>query len=245
MDTRKSYHFFRGPNFQRQTAAFSLVELMVVLAIIGVLASLATFGLASLTKADQVETAGGLISSMLTQARSEAISRGRLVQLRIATSWGNDSSMNYRKLSIWVHPLPDDPVQPPANSTDQFVQISQWKVLPQGVIVECSADPTSTTPPYVFASSPGTYFLNANLGNTISSVPVSGGTTANFAWIQFGPTGAVSFPSQTGIADAYMLVTGGYIPSSGSTPVYSPANHPDWIEAQIACLTGRVAIVRP
>jgi hypothetical protein len=148
-----------------------------------------------------------------------------------------------------VRPQPDDPVQPAPGSTDQFVQISQWETLPGGIIIESASDPTTVNPSYAFPSSnsPGTYFQNGNLVNT-GTMTVSGGGQANFASIQFDPTGAASFPNATNnatnVASVYILLTEGLMPSGGTAITYTHKNH-NWVQAQVTLLTGRVQIVRP
>lgn len=63
--------------------AFSLVELLVVVAIVGLLAVLAVPGVSSTLEAQNISRAGRMVADELALARQEAMTRNRHVEVRI------------------------------------------------------------------------------------------------------------------------------------------------------------------
>lgn len=70
-------------------AGFSLVEAMVVISILAILAAIGTPAMTDLLRTQKIRATSYDIFADLTYARSEAISRGRNVEMRSA-SGGND-----------------------------------------------------------------------------------------------------------------------------------------------------------
>ncbi|MES2307252.1 MAG: Verru_Chthon cassette protein D [Verrucomicrobiota bacterium] len=68
---------------QRSKKAFSLVELLVVLAIIGVLSSLSVIGFQKLTKNSQFKFVGRTIADQLTLGRQTALTKNCEVEVQI------------------------------------------------------------------------------------------------------------------------------------------------------------------
>ena len=102
---------------------FTLIELMVTVAILAIVASLATPGLQQLLAAQRLRSAGYDLISDLTLARSEALKRGASIQLKPdAAGWVNG----------WTVQLPDG-----------TAVLSQRRSL--GVNVVVSAAPGSVT----------------------------------------------------------------------------------------------------
>lgn len=221
---------------------FTLVELLVVMAVLLVMAGLAIPALTTIGKSSQLSNGGRLLSNLLTISRSEAINQRTLMQLRVVTKWqsGNPASDNaaaYHKVSIWKM----DPV------TRVFSQMSKWEALSDSIILETSPDPRSAynLPAAGDPNDPGTYFLDPTLKNTLLSQKV-GPATVDFAYIQFDPTGAAIFPAASTVPSrVYLLLTEGVLASSGGSITYTHQGHPNWMQARVTCLTGRIQIVRP
>lgn len=230
----------------KRSRAFTLLELLVVMGVIGLLMVLIAPAVTTLSKADNLNSGGRLVSNILTTARAEAITRRRLVQVRFVTKWTNsggaeDTSSSYHKFSVWEFPQADD-AQQSSDPNDSYVQISKWETLPNGIIFEPNTDPgaayslptNATNPRY-----PGTYFLNSSLTNQKTNIKVPSGT-ADVAFIEFTPTGDSNVIASGRV---YLLVTEGFW--DGTTITYTHANHPNWFATTIDILAGRINILRP
>lgn len=181
----------------------------------------------SLSKSNSLSTSGRLVGNLLTAARSEAINRRRLVQVRVVTKWSTDASLNYRRLSVWVRPQDGDPVQPAPGAADAFVQVSKWETLPDGILIDNDRDPEN--------------FLSAGTANA-----QVGGVAVEFAAVQFDPAGGASLPSAVGETQEqiYLLLMEGILEAGGVSPVYTHQKQ-NWVKARITSLTGRLQILRP
>ena len=224
--------------------AFTLIELMVVIGIILLLVAALVPAVTSLSKSNNLNTSGRLVSNLLTSARSEAISQRRLVQVRVVTKWLNsagteDTTASFRKYSVWRRPQPDDSQQS-TDPNDPYIQISKWETLPAGITFEKDTS-TYNFAPTTDPKHPGTYFLDASLSNTRTGITVPSGT-ADIAWIEFTPTGATSF---TGAVPTrvYILVTEGFW--NGMTITSTSSGHPNWLAAAVDTLVGRISVIRP
>ena len=229
---------------QRARGAFTLIELLVVMGIVILLVAALVPAVNSLSKSNNLNTSGRLVSNLLTSARSEAINRRRLIQVRVVTKWLNssgteDTSASFRKYSVWRRPQPDDSQQS-TDPSDPYVQISKWETLPAGITFEKDIS-TYTFAPTSDPKNPGTYFLDATLSNTKTGITVPSGT-ADVAWIEFTPTGTTSF---TGAVPnrVYMLLTEGFWNGTSITSTHS--GHPNWLAPTVDTLVGRIGIVRP
>jgi prepilin-type N-terminal cleavage/methylation domain-containing protein len=244
LETGASSHPLPGPQTER--AGFSLLELLIVMAIIVIVLAFTVPAVTSLSKSNSMNTGGRLVANILTGARSEAINQRHLVQIRVATKWMSlssgteDTSASYRKFSVWRLPQPDDSQQS-VDPSDPYIQISKWETLPAGVTFE--ADPSTygftvntSDPKY-----PGTYFLDPVLANRRTGVKTAG-ATVDIAWVEFSPTGAVNLsgalPSRV-----YLLVTEGFW--NGTSTTVTHASHPNWLAATVDVLVGRINVMRP
>jgi Tfp pilus assembly protein FimT len=217
---------------------------MVVMGIVILLVAALVPAVTSLSKSNNLNTSGRLVSNLLTTARSEAINQRRLIQVRVVTRWLNsggteDTSASFRKYSVWRRPLPDDNLQS-TDPNDAYVQISKWETLPAGITFEKDIS-TYAFAPTSDPKNPGTYFLDATLSNTKTGIKVPSGT-ADIAWIEFTPTGTTSFSGAVPNR-VYMLVTEGFW--NGTTITSTHPGHPNWLATTVDTLVGRIGIVRP
>jgi len=230
---------FQNPLVLRpiKKTAFSLVELLTVMALIVVMIALVAPAVSSLSKSNRLSTAGRLVSNLLTTSRSEAINQATRVQFRVVTRWISggtaDATQAYRKCSAWKWDR--------SLSTPAFVQISKWEILPEGIIFDNGANPAGT-----FVNAPttnfqwGKPFLNGSLNNTLSG-QTSGSATFDCAYVEFQPTGATGFP----VADQFvdLLLTEGFLENGQIT--HTRKDQPNWCQIQVTSLTGRIKVSRP
>lgn len=85
----------------RSSAAFSLVELLVVIVILGVLTSLAIPAFQSISRGRNVAEAGQLLTDRLAQARQYAALKNREVEVRFIELKENGVS-SYRAIQLWM-----------------------------------------------------------------------------------------------------------------------------------------------
>lgn len=230
---------------KNRSCGFTLIELVIVIGLVLLIIGITAPALTGLSKGNNLSSGGRVVSNLMAVARSEAINKRRLTQLRVATKWMNasgaeDPNSSYRKFSVWQKPLPGDAIQAPNPAADPYVQISNWDTLPSGVTFEQS------TTSYTFAvagdpKNPGTYFLTNTLNAAKTGVTIPAGT-ADVAWIEFDPTGAVSYTGATP-ARIYILVTEGSW--DGTKIISTQPNHANWLAATVDTLVGRINILRP
>src|SRR5438132_7643058 len=78
-----------------KAAGFTLLELMVVIAVIIILLSLTIPAVTGLTKSSNLNSGARLVANLLSIARSEAINRRTLIRFEVATYWPNDTTAPY------------------------------------------------------------------------------------------------------------------------------------------------------
>lgn len=228
--------------------AFTLVELLGVIGLITLLSIFAIPAVNSLATASRLDSAGQWVSNLVAVARSEAITQGTRVQLRVVTShWADrsgkeDFPAHYRRMSLWKldRSLP----------TPAYIQISKWETLPDGVLFEPASNPkTDASPPYHFVRDSSACFLDVSclrradpgFTNVVTGFQ-SADVTLDYAWIEFGPAGATTFPPS--VSSVYLLLTEGFLPAASTSPVYT-RQHTNWLQVRINCLTGMTRIQRP
>jgi prepilin-type N-terminal cleavage/methylation domain-containing protein len=201
--------------------AFTLIELLVVIAIIVLIAGFTIPALKSLSTSNNINTAGRMVSNLLTIARSEAINRRALVRFEVATSWPADPDGAYRKLTLVQHDV----------TSGSDTQITKWETLPAGVIFQ-PTDPAA-------GGGAGSYFFVLN--QTQSPSLKSGAQTIPTTYIEFMPTGALNVtPANSPVR---LRMVQGFLPSSATKTVSSTGGN--WFETSVDALVGRIAITRP
>jgi prepilin-type N-terminal cleavage/methylation domain-containing protein len=196
---------------------FTLLELMVVLAIILLVAGFTIPALTGLSGGNNLSAGGRVVANLLTVARSEAINRRAPIRFQVATSWPADPTQAYRKIALVQH----DPV----SNTDS--QITGWQTLPTGVLVK------DRTP----LPNSGKYFINAS---SDQSPKLSfGGQTINSRYLEFTPNGAPNIdPASTPVG---VCVVEGYVAGASNFQILST----DYYEIDVDALVGKTQVKRP
>jgi prepilin-type N-terminal cleavage/methylation domain-containing protein len=139
---------------------FTLLELMVVLAILVLIAGFAVPALTTLSGSSGLTSGGRIVANLLTVARSEAINRRTSIRFEVATNWPPDSTQAYRKIAL---------VQSPNT------QITGWQTLPTGIAINSS-------------SSVGKYFFS--IAQAQNPKLTLGGQQITTSYLEFTPNGA-------------------------------------------------------
>ena len=198
---------------------FTLLELLVVIGIMTLLLVALVPAVTSLSKSNNINTAGRMVANSLTVARSEAINQRTLIRFEVATNWPNDSAAAYRKFTLVQHDV--------TTGTDK--QLTKWETLPDGLTFN-PQDPTPGT---------GSYFFS--VGQSQNPKLTSGGQAITTTYIEFSPTGALS---ATPVNNPVRLrLVQGYV-SLPSTSVVSTGTS-NWLETTVDSFVGRIRIARP
>jgi uncharacterized protein (TIGR02596 family) len=89
------------PPCTARKSAFSLVELLVVVAIVGIMAAIAVPAFSSISAASGITRAGQLVGDQIILARQEATTRNRDVEVRFI-NMTNGASSGYMALQLWL-----------------------------------------------------------------------------------------------------------------------------------------------
>lgn len=107
--------------------AFSLVELLTVVAIIAVLMTVTAPGIGSIMKARNLNRGGNLVVDLTQQARQNAMTKNAMTALVLVNGSGNEKWNN--RAFILMELLPGGTA---------WTAASRWYDLPEGVILDAS-----------------------------------------------------------------------------------------------------------
>ena len=124
----------------RHSPGFSLIELLVVLAIAGVLATLAIPTITGMMRSYQLNAASDLIMNQLAMARQAALSQSHLVQVRFyyLPDYGQAPSGNktvYRAIQSFTEG------DPPATGSPTLTAVTKIIFFPAPVVLSTNASP--------------------------------------------------------------------------------------------------------
>jgi uncharacterized protein (TIGR02596 family) len=131
--------------------AFSLIELLVVMAVLAILVSVSVPALTSLTAGSNLNRAGQLVGDQIAMARQEAVAKNRDVQI-VFYNLTNGLTKGWRGMSVQRIEQ--------TSSGKVMVAVSKVAQLPDNVIISES----STLSPMLTAGTTGTTNL-ANFGS--------------------------------------------------------------------------------
>jgi len=112
----------------RASRAFTLLELLVVVAIVGLLSVLALPAITSVVKGSSLTRAEQLVADQFALARQEATGKNHEVQVRFV--WKDGSPAGYRGLQLWA---------PSARDVTAYKPISRIAWMPEGTLISSVA----------------------------------------------------------------------------------------------------------
>lgn len=116
--------------------AFSLLELLVVIAVLGILAAMTSLAIGSLGYGTKLTTAGNLAVDVINNARQAARARNTMTMVAMITG-GADAGRALAALSFTA-----------TNGTNgSWSQIDKWRTLPEGIIVDTNKSLNFFQPP--------------------------------------------------------------------------------------------------
>jgi uncharacterized protein (TIGR02596 family) len=104
--------------------AFSLIELLVVVAIIATLSVLAVPAITSVASGTSLARGGQLVADQFALARQEATGKNREVQVRFV--WKDGAVSGWRGVQLWA---------PSANDVTDYRPVGRIAWLPEGTLV--------------------------------------------------------------------------------------------------------------
>lgn len=159
-----------------RSRAFSLVELLVVMALIGVLATLAIPAIGSIQRASALSSAENELTSILTLARQTAIAQNQEVEVRLIrfkdpAEPGSEERLGAFQLFTY-------------NTDGQAIAVSRLKKLPSQILIDSGTTLSTLADPS----------LKKGWGAE-TKPPVSGVGTSYEAWsFRFRPDGSANVP---------------------------------------------------
>jgi len=158
-----------SPPFRRPSPAFSLLEMLAVIAIIGILAALIGPAVGTILESSKLNTAVNLVADQIALARQTALAQSRRVEVRFYKFATPDAEpAAFRGIRARI-----------ISDTGESTPISPIQQLPQPIII--SSEPSQNT---VFRKTPVSYEGSENL----PKVP-----NAPFFKFSFLPNGRTDF----------------------------------------------------
>jgi len=196
-------------------AAFSLVELLTVIAIIGILAAVTIPSLSGLSSSTELNISGDQVVDTLNLARQSAVSANRPVEVRFyEVPRSTDASLAYRAIGIYL--LGDDGPSP----------LGRLAYLQNSIVMSDAA---------AF----GTLLNGLDSGQT--NLPaIDRSKQFNYHYFVFRPDGSANLPNSTLQGDTWhVMLYDSRRPPSGQTP---PDN---FVTVQLIPETGRTRTFQP
>lgn len=230
----KTLKLSKAPLKKPLPSGFSLTELMVVVMVMFAILAMTAPSIQTWTSTS-LSMGARQLDAFLNLSRAEAIRTNRVVRVALVRGWSEEPESVLRKLSAWSW---DD-------RTDEFVQVSEWQVMPEGIIIE------PEFPHYVrhsaYAEDDGTV-VNAHFPDKKRTFDING-ERVEVLTIDFMPSGRVRMSDSGSKRMIGFVLVQGYPGRNGEIVRTSPENFPgrpaNWAQVNVDTLTGRVQVHRP
>ncbi|MEI9898085.1 MAG: prepilin-type N-terminal cleavage/methylation domain-containing protein [Chthoniobacter sp.] len=207
--------------------AFSLIELLVVVMIIGIIMGFVVPAVNGFGRSSALTTGGNLVVNMVNLARQNAVTKNTMTALVLLKDQGTDQ--DFRAFAV----LEYDPVA-------GWSQTGQWATLPVGVVVDRNDTANCT----FLANSPQTFpFLSRFPGQKNPPVTYQGQPVTAYATRIFMANGGLQNPQDP----AQLRLVQGF--NQGSQVIYTsragPGTAANYYDITILGMTGTTKVDRP
>jgi prepilin-type N-terminal cleavage/methylation domain-containing protein len=210
----------------RTRSAFTLVELLMVIAIIGLVAAFATSGVTGYSSAASISTAGSRVAGFLEAARENAILKRQPTAVAMLSANGEAAGRVFMSLQY----------VPASGSTPaKWKPVSNWENLPNGVVAKLDDADYDANLPRAF--SPGTTPAVSPALPSLTYKAKSYAPKTGYGYLVFLPGGGLY--QSPGCS---LKLVAGVSESTGITYIGSGVNN---LKIIINDATGRVKVVRP
>ena len=212
-------------------AAFSLLELLVVISIIAVLMTIGSYGIKNFSKASGVSAAIPIAQGVFSQARSLAIEKCTNTRVMMHADNRTDSLNRERNLRYMVVQYLDTK-DTEVTTDDEWVTASKGVKLPEGVYYSLSLSNRSTAP---------------NPGQSSGALP--GGAVQNCRTYEFNSQGIITSPPPTN-GTAYgndvprFVIRAGSLPPGATEPIPASGAGERNVGGFVIWKNGRTAVFR-
>lgn len=166
-------------NSRPSPKAFTLIEMLSVVAVISVVLALAVPAFQSLGQASALSSAGNTTANLISAARQNSVSRNVLTAFVLLTGTGTDA--DYRAMGLFERGV-----------NSGWEQVGKWEVLPTGIAVQPDDLPNCS----FLTESPLRPTLTNGNGETAIVYQGRPLSAEQFAFRVFLPTGSLSNPDK-------------------------------------------------
>ena len=207
-------------------AAFSLLELLVVISIIAVLMTIGSYGIKNFSKASGVSAAIPIAQGVFSQARSLAIEKGTNTRVMMHADNRTDNlnrerNLRYMVVQYW------DTKDTEVTTDDEWVTASKGVKLPEGVYYSVSLSNLDPAP-----------------NTTVSSGALPGGAVQNCRVYQFNPQGIITSPVPSGNNVPRFVIRAGGLPAGMTEPIPAGGAGERNVGGFVIWKNGRTAVFR-